>query len=174
MLHCRKFARGRDLGAKTRIQAKVKRKPKKPIPKTHSKILWHFTGGLKWDAKKKMQLKSRKPNAQAFEVLKAILGSQTLRLGGYHVIMKVLVPQERYYDVDSKQIKLRTNQLKEITTSKVCCVADISISELRLHSQRYGRIVIGFHRAQLIRASFNPVLYTPDESFIVRNFYSAQ
>lgn len=146
----------------------------KTAPKTHSEILWHFTGGPKWDSRRNIQLKSRKSESQAYEVLKAILQSQTLRLGGYHEVMKVLVGEERYYDIEAKEIRTRKNQLKEVATSRVCCVADIPITELGFHSKRYGRIAIGFHRAALMRANFNPVLYTPDESFIVQNFYSAQ
>ena len=38
-------------------------------PGSVSKILWHFTGGPKWNDQKKRQAKKQKPAAEAFENL---------------------------------------------------------------------------------------------------------
>ena len=50
-------------------------------PKTHSNILWHFTGGPKWDMKKNCQMKNLKNYAEALEIALKILGSKELRIG---------------------------------------------------------------------------------------------
>ena len=148
--------------------------PTTPSPRTHSKILWHFTGGPIWDNVRNVQTRRAKPVESAYKTLLAILKSKKLKLGGYHELIKVKVPVEPYYDVDTKSIKTRRNQVKEVRTSQVCCVADIPLSELHFHAKRYGRIAIGFHRKALITANFNPVLYTRLDSDIVKNFYDAQ
>lgn len=145
-----------------------------PGPKTHSRILWHFTGGPIWDNERSIQTKTPKPESAAYDALKLILKSRKLKLGGYHELLKILVDNESFYDHQKKKIINRTNQIKELKTSPVCCVSDIPLSELHFHSKRYGRIAIGFHREALVRSNFNPVFYTPIESQVVRNFYSAQ
>lgn len=143
-------------------------------PRTHSKVLWHFTGGPIWDNQKNIQGKQSRHPDVAYKALVSLLKSKELRVGNYHEIIKILVPRERYFDIDSKEIKERKNQVKELKTSAVCCVADIPISELTYHSHRYGKIGIGFHRDALIGHGFNPVLYTPYDSDIIYQFYQAQ
>ena len=62
-------------------------------PGTVSKILWHFTGGPKWDEANLCQLKSRKSSRAAYSALVAILTSKELRIGQYKEVIKV--PIER-------------------------------------------------------------------------------
>ncbi len=146
------------------------RKSSRPAayPKTHSNILWHFTGGPQWDAKKYCQ--SLKPKSQdlAFNSLCEILKSKTLALGVYHELLRAKIRQRLVLSkgkVTEKEVET------QIQTSPVCCVADIPASELWHHAKRYGQIAIGWHRKALVEAGFNPVFYVLEDQKLVRNFY---
>ena len=65
-------------------------------PGTVSRILWHFTGGPKWNQRLKKQGKKPKHNEDAYSHLAGILKSKTLRLGGYAETLTVSVPRFRY------------------------------------------------------------------------------
>jgi hypothetical protein len=52
-------------------------------PGTVSKILWHFTGGPRWDTTKNIQDKRKKTSKQAWLALRGIIDSKSLRLGSY-------------------------------------------------------------------------------------------
>lgn len=151
----------------------IKRKSDRK-PKTHSEILWHFTGGPQWNSKKQCQKKTLKPASTAYKTLLAILESKKLKVGNYSELIKLIVPKKRTYDPKKRNTFIRNNVPVEIFTSKVCCVADIPLSELFHHAKRYGKIAIGFKREKLIAAGFNPVFYTLDNRKIVQHYYSAQ
>ena len=106
---------------------------------TVSKILWHFTGGKKWDARRNRYSDQMKSHIESVEVVKKILESQTLKVGSF---------KEKIF-IDGEMLE----------TNKVCCVADIPSVHLDTHSKRYGKCAIGFHRDSLIRNGFNPVFY---------------
>lgn len=72
-------------------KSKVKR------PKTHSEILWHFTGGAQWNKKYRKQSKKLKPISKSFEALIGILKNQTLHVGNYHEIINCTVPKDKNY-----------------------------------------------------------------------------
>lgn len=108
-------------------------------PGTVSKILWHFTGGPKWDDQKKERVE--KPAAEAFKALCSIVKDRELRLGEYTEIVRT--------------------EYEEIASRPVCCLADIPIVHLGYHGNNYGNFAIGFHRSAAIRNGFNPVFYSP-------------
>lgn len=143
-------------------------------PKTHSNILWHFTGGPAWDSKKQRQSKLLKTDEKAYEIALAILQSKSLRLGGFHEVVKVILPNYRIYDRKTKTFKNKKNHKVELKTCPVCCIADIPESGLSHHAKRYGKMGIGFKRAAILKAGFNPVFYTLHTTEIAKNFFSAQ
>jgi Putative abortive phage resistance protein AbiGi, antitoxin len=140
-------------------------------PGTVSKILWHFTGGPKWNEVEKCQEHHPKPSPDAYAAILSILGSKVLRLGGY---------EERA--VFDYQKPTRTDRLRgvvetetataDLASRKVCCLADIPAVHLSYHAQRYGRFAIGFHREAVMRHGFNPVLYTPRSADVLRSVFS--
>jgi hypothetical protein len=140
-------------------------------PGTVSKILWHFTGGPEWDSKKNKQLKKLKPEEQGYNALKAILESKELRVGNYQEIVQVNVPEKRSYNLEKKKVEIRKNDLVTVKSKPVCCVADIPLQHLDFHSNRYGKIAIGFHRDSIIKAGFNPVLYTLEDTSLLNAIY---
>lgn len=140
-------------------------------PGTVSKILWHFTGGPEWDSKKNKQLKKLKPEEQGYNALKAILESKELRVGNYQEIVQVNVPEKRSYNLEKKKVEIRKNDLVTVKSKPVCCVADIPLQHLDYHSNRYGKIAIGFHRDSIIKAGFNPVLYTLEDTLLLNAIY---
>jgi len=140
-------------------------------PGTVSKILWHFTGGPQWDAKNNKQLKKLKPAAQGYNALKAILESKELRVGNYQEIVKVIVPEKRSYNLETKKVEIRKNVSVTVKSKPVCCVADIPLQHLAYHSNRYGKIAIGFHRDSIVKAGFNPVLYTLEDTSLLNAIY---
>lgn len=140
-------------------------------PGTVSKILWHFTGGPQWYSKKNKQLKKLKPAAQGYNALKAILDSKELRVGNYQEIVKVIVPEKRSYNLDTKKVEIRKNVPVTVKSKPVCCVADIPLQHLAYHSNRYGKIAIGFHRDSIVKAGFNPVLYTLEDTSLLNAIY---
>lgn len=141
-------------------------------PGTVSKILWHFTGGPLWDASTNKQLKELKPARSGYDALNAILASEELRVGSYHEIVKVIVPKKRKYNISTKKFETLLNQPVEVKSSPVCCVADIPLQHISYHANRYGKIAIGFHRKAIVRAGFNPVMYTLEHTALLNSLYS--
>lgn len=140
-------------------------------PGTVSKILWHFTGGPIWDDVTNKQLKELKPAISGYEALKQILESQELRLGRYHEIVKVIVPEKRKFNLETKEIHILKNHPVTVKSKPVCCVADIPLQHIAYHSNRYGKIAIGFHRDSIIKAGFNPVMYTLEDTALLNSIY---
>ena len=58
-----------------------------------------------------------------------------------------------------------------VKSKPVCCVADIPLQHLAYHSNRYGKIAIGFHRDSIVKAGFNPVLYTLEDTSLLNAIY---
>lgn len=140
-------------------------------PGTVSKILWHFTGGPIWDDATNKQLKELKPAVNGYEALKAILKSQKLRVGRYHEIVKVIVPEKRKFDLETKEIHVLNNHPVTVKSMPVCCVADIPLQHIDYHSNRYGKIAIGFHRDSIVKSGFNPVMYTLEDTALLNSIY---
>jgi len=140
-------------------------------PGTVSRILWHFTGGPRWDTRSNRQTDKPKPAREAYESLKAIARSKKLRLGGYKEVVSVVVPEVRVYDKQSRKHVIHKDVLRQIESSQVCCLADIPVIHLAYHAERYGKFAIGFHRESAISHGFNPVLYTLDTTAIVNSIY---
>lgn len=140
-------------------------------PGTVSKILWHFTGGAQWDTATNKQLDKLKPAQSGYDALKSILKSKELRVGNYHEIVKVIVPEKRKYNIDSKKTEILKNFPVTVKSKKVCCVADIPLQHIAYHSNRYGKIALGFHRDSIVRAGFNPVLYTLENTTLLNAIY---
>jgi len=113
----------------------------------YSNIYWHFTGsprGVDWGVSKKpkdilLQGKPRPPE-EALHTLFSILESREL----------LATCNERISE------KLRTQ--------KFCCVTDIPLMDLELHSRYYGKVALGFNCSR-IHMDFNPVLYFPSRNF---------
>ncbi len=140
-------------------------------PGTVSKILWHFTGGPTWNSKTKRQNVSPKPAAEAYANLKSILQSRELRLGAYKEVVKVIIAKRRIFDPETRRAEIKKNVPVEIESSSVCCLADIPAPHLRYHAYRYGKCAVGFHRDAVIRAGFNPVFYTLEDTPVIRSIY---
>jgi hypothetical protein len=140
-------------------------------PGTVSKILWHFTGGPLWDAATNKQLKELKPAKSGYAALNAIISSSELRVGNYHEIVKVIVPKRRKYNRTTKKFETLFNHPVEVKSSPVCCVADIPLQHISYHANRYGKIAIGFHREAIVRAGFNPVMYTLEDTALLNSIY---
>ncbi len=132
-------------------------------PGTVSKILWHFTGGPKWDEANLCQLKSRKSSRAAYSALVAILTSKELRIGQYKEVIKV--PIER--PATASKGKTQASEHLVLKSVPVACLADIPIIHLGYHANRYGKIAIGFHRHSAIRHGFSPVFYQSEDSDIL-------
>lgn len=122
-------------------------------PGTVSKILWHFTGGPLWDIESNNYSKKRKPEKTAFSNLVSILEGSELRVGKFRE--KIVVDE------------------KQLETTPVCCVADIPIAHLAFHSEKYGRMAIGFKRQSLMNARFNPVFYVKEDKPALLRFHDA-
>ncbi len=140
-------------------------------PGTVSKILWHFTGGPTWNTKTKRQGNSPKPAAKAYKNLKSILRTKELRLGTYKEVVKIILPERRNFNPETKKVEVQKNVPVDIESSSICCLSDIPAAHLRYHAYRYGKFAVGFHRNAIIRAGFNPVFYTLQDTPIVRSIY---
>jgi len=140
-------------------------------PGTVSKILWHFTGGPIWNEKTNKQGKRPKPAKDSYAALKAILSSKVIRTGKYHEVVKTIIPEKREYNITTKSFEIKKNVEAIIKSSPVCCVAEIPIQHLNYHSNRYGKMAIGFHRDAIVNAGFNPVMYTLEESFLSKQIH---
>jgi len=140
-------------------------------PGTVSKILWHFTGGPVWNEKKNKQGKRLKPVDDSFKALKEIIKSNELRTGKYHEIVRTIIPDKKIFNLKTKKFEIKKNHSAIIKSSPVCCVAEIPIQHLDYLSKRYGKIAIGFHRDSIVKAGFNPVMYTLDKSNLSRDIH---
>lgn len=140
-------------------------------PGTVSKILWHFTGGPVWDVDANKQLKELKPAINGYEALKSILKSKELRVGRYQEIVKVIIPEKRQFDLKTRKVNILKNHSVTVKSKPVCCVADIPLQHVDYHSNRYGKIAIGFHRESIVKSGFNPVMYTLENTELVNVIY---
>src|SRR4030042_2524099 len=140
-------------------------------PGTVSKILWHFTGGPIWNSKTKKQSTTPKPASKAYENLKSILRSKEIHLGTYKEVVRAIIPKQRKFNPATKKMEVRENVPVDIESSSICCLSDIPAPHLHYHAYRYGKFALGFHRDAVIRAGFNPVFYTLQDTPIVRSIY---
>ena len=138
-------------------------------PGTVSKILWHFTGGPRWNTEEKCQEVAPKPVGEAFDALCGILRTKELRLGSYREAVSVEVPIARRDPATGNRLPNYKIVYRE--SAPVCCVADIPIAHLSYHASRYGKIAIGFHRDAVVSAGFNPVFYTLQHSPVLRSLH---
>lgn len=113
----------------------------------YSNVFWHFTGspkGVDWSRYRRpkdilLQGKPRPPE-QALRILFGILDSEFLMATcTEHISQK-------------------------IRTQEFCCVTDIPLLDLMLHSKYYGKVALGFN-CSAIHQAFNPVLYLPRRNF---------
>ena len=130
-----------------------------------SKILWHFTGGPKWNEKFKKQNTKIKPAMDAYKALFKILKTKELKIGSYREIIRSNV--DIFHFTKNQTVFIDRNTPKVIESSPVCCVSDIPIQHLDYHSIRYGKFAIGFYRNALLKNNFNPVFYTFDSKPII-------
>jgi len=84
---------------------------------------------------------------------------------------RVIVARRTRYDSASKTNVVEHNVPVSITSAPVCCLADIPIAHLAYHSARYGKFALGFHRDSIVSAGFNPVLYTLEDTHVIRSMY---
>lgn len=138
------------------------------VPGTVSQILWHFTGGPKWNEEEQRQNVAPKPAASAYGALMGILENRELRLGGYQEVVKIRLDRVKVWDRKKKQHRIERNVMRTLKSAPVCCLADIPIMHLSYHANRYGKFAIGFHRAAAVRAGFNPVFYTLHHTDVLR------
>jgi len=143
---------------------------------TVSNIVWHFTGGPKWNSELNTQSSDLKPIEEACAILKKIIDSKYLRVGSYKEVFKKRMPYLFNFipdNPDSKQGKLqvRTGVIADFPMESVCCLAEIPIQHLQYHSIRYGKCAIGFYRESAIDSKFIPVNYTLLDSFNNENMY---
>lgn len=140
-------------------------------PGTVSKILWHFTGGPRWNKRTESQNRKPKPADAAYSALKAILKSKELRVGQRELVNLdgvaiTVLDRGREDIVDPKYRTARFN------SAPVCCLADIPIIHLGYHASRYGKFAIGFHRQAIIDAGFSPVFYQLEQSETLGMLYA--
>ncbi|EDL70648.1 abortive infection system antitoxin AbiGi family protein [Vibrio campbellii] len=141
-------------------------------PGTVSKILWHFTGGPQWDSETNKQLKVLKPAMSGYGALKSILTSRELRTGNYHEIVKIIVSEKRVFNFETRSREVLKDVPVTVKSNPVCCVADIPLQHLAYHAKRYGKIAIGFRRDAIVKAGFNPVMYTLENSDLLNSVYT--
>lgn len=142
-------------------------------PGTVSKILWHFTGGPMWNSKTNRQETRLKSTADGYSALKSIIDTKTLRTGNYREVVRTTIPIKRIFNIEKDSFEIKKNFKTTIKSKPVCCIADIPIQHLSYHSKRYGKIAIGFHRDSVVRAGFNPVLYTLENSTLSASIYNS-
>lgn len=140
-------------------------------PGTVSKILWHFTGGPLWDNENNKQLKELKPTKKGYDALNSILYSHEIKVGNYAEIVKVIIPSKRFFDPKTQKHIVKENYPLTIKSAPVCCIADIPLQHIAYHSNRYGKIAIGFRRDSVLKAGFNPVMYTLENSDLINSIY---
>lgn len=142
-----------------------------PSPGTVSRILWHFTGGPVWNETERKQGSSPKPASRAYANLRSIISDRQLRLGGYKEVIRVRFAERRKYDPATKKAETIRNVTEELTSSPVCCLADVPVIHLSYLAQRYGKFAIGFHRDSVVRNGFNPVFYALDNARSILSIY---
>jgi hypothetical protein len=142
-----------------------------PSPGTVSRILWHFTGGPVWNESERKQGSSPKPAVRAYENLKSIIRARQLRLGGYKEVIRVRFDERRRYNPTTKKNEIERNVSEELTSSPVCCLADVPVIHLSYLAQRYGKFAIGFHRESVVRHGFNPVFYALENARSILSIY---
>lgn len=140
-------------------------------PGTVSKILWHFTGGPRWNEDENKQEAELKPEKTAYDLLCKILTSGELRLGNYKEVVHMEKILSEQTGPGTLIIDPRRKVPAVIESSSVNCVADIPIPHLNYHARRYGRMAIGFHRQSIIRHGFNPVFYHIVGSELLERFH---
>lgn len=140
-------------------------------PGTVSRILWHFTGGPKWNVALGEQVSLRKPSAQAYENLKSILQTKELRVGNYVERIRVIIPKLRRYNGEKRKFEILPKVPQVISSVPVCCLSDIPAPHLGYHAYRYGKFAVGFHRSAAVRHGFNPVFYTLEDAKIIQSIY---
>ena len=141
-------------------------------PGTVSEILWHFTGGPRWNKNLNRQDAELKPPDEAYAALSSILASCELRLGQYKEVAHVMRPSTWKVNPTTNKI-IGSNFAKTTLESvPVCCLAEIPVEHLSYHAKRYGKIGIGFHRDAAIRCGFNPVFYQLHTSDVLQNIYA--
>ncbi len=146
--------------------------PPAPRPGTVSRILWHFTGGPEWDPASGRRKDSPKLPDLAYEYLQTILQTKVLHLGQHPESVRVIIPEERRFNVQTRQTVTRKDLPRDVPSAPVCCLSDIPVQHLGYHAQRYGKFAIGFRREAAIQSEFNPVLYTLSNTTIIRSIYS--
>jgi hypothetical protein len=140
-------------------------------PGTVSKILWHFTGGPRWNPATNRQNTAPKEASAAYKNLVAILRSREVRLGSYKELFRVRVPGRRYINMKTGATGKEEATMTEVSSAPVCCLSDIPAPHLGYHAYRYGKFAIGFHRAAVVRHGFNPVLYSLEDARVVRTIH---
>jgi len=141
-------------------------------PGTVSKILWHFTGGPRWNVANNRQEAKPKPVAEAYEALISILSQKILHAGQFREVVKVLAPRTRTFNRATRRWRTNPRKIVELKSERVCCLGDIPIAHLSYVAKRYGKVAIGFHRNAAIRRGFNPVLYALHEANVLQSLYS--
>src|SRR3954454_8541512 len=96
-------------------------------PGTVSKILWHFTGGPRWNVAENRQEKEPKPTEDAYSALVEILKSRELRIGGYREVIQAILPRIQRLDPVTKEVIEEANVRRKISSAPVCCLADIPV-----------------------------------------------
>ena len=129
-------------------------------PKTHSDILWHFTGGSKWNSTKQNYYLKLKPKKSHMILQLKFLALKVLKLGNYHEKFIVSLPNYEKIDKKSKEKVKIKNKITSLDTSKVCCLADIPRTELFHHAKRYGNMAIGFKRVSYKKFFQSSLLHT--------------
>ena len=82
------------------------------------------------------------------------------------------MPELKTYDAITKRYNTEYDVHKTVTSSSVCCLADIPIMHLSYHAGRYGKIAIGFHRDTAIDHGFSPVFYQLEETAVLQAIYA--
>jgi len=142
-------------------------------PGTVSKILWHFTGGPKWDGLAHRPSTELKPAEDAYKALVGILTSKELRIGTFQERLDVTQPEVQRYGIGNDKWHEITESTRPYLFMPVCCLADIPIMHLGYHSHRYGKIAIGYHRESVWRAGFSPVFYQLHNSMALQSLFQA-
>lgn len=115
---------------------------------TTSKILWHFTGGPRWNSSTGKQEKKPRPNKEALSSLNGILSSNIIRSSSHQEYIRYKLAHDAHIGLPIQPF---------------CCVAEIPIQHLSFHSNRYGKFAIGFEREYLLGKRFRPVEYFLDD-----------
>lgn len=112
----------------------------------YSNIYWHFTGspkGIDW-----REVRCPADIAKQGPVLDPAAAVNTLKL---------ILTSKKLLGSCTERI------VKDLETTKFCCVTDIPLKDLPGHSPYYGRVAIGF-KAKAVHKTFMPVMYVPKES----------